>query len=151
MQRIGAERCRLNSNSNPQTLLLDDPAAAYYFIFVVEDGSLAWGYGSLGVVEGGFYFAVIGHANCGRGWFVAVTNLGSDSHLAFEMRDGNPVEFAGAESLCGRFGVAADCDAMAGVIDLNDVERVGRGYTEALALADGEVVDAGVAADHLAR
>jgi len=35
-------------------------------------------------------------------------------------------------------------------VDLEDIERVGRGNAEALALADGEVVDAGVASDDFA-
>jgi len=39
---------------------LDDPAAADYFVAVVEDGGLAGGDGALGFVEGGkdFFVAV---------------------------------------------------------------------------------------------
>ena len=39
---------------------------------------------------------------------------------------------------------------MAGVIDLDDVERVGRVDAEALALTDGEVVHAAMMADDVA-
>jgi hypothetical protein len=133
---------------------LDDPAAAYYFVSVVEDRGLAGGDGSLGVVEGGFYFGLANHADGGRGWFVTVANLRPHSHFAahfaFEPWDGNPVEVAGSEGLRRGFGVGAHGNAMARVIDLNHVERVGGRYTESLALADGEVVDAGVAADDFA-
>jgi hypothetical protein len=38
---------------------LDDPAAADYFVAVVEDGGLAGGDGALGLVEGGEDFDLV--------------------------------------------------------------------------------------------
>ena len=37
---------------------LEDPAAAYYLVLLVEDGGLAWCDGALGFVEVGLDFGV---------------------------------------------------------------------------------------------
>ena len=47
-------------------------------------------------------------------------------------------------------GVGAYGDLVGVGVDVEDVERLGRGEAEALALAYGEGVDAGVVADHFA-
>ncbi len=57
-----------------QWYLLHDPAAAYYLVFLVEDGGLAGGDGALGFVEGGVdeVFAGAGEGGrrgCGGGGF----------------------------------------------------------------------------------
>ena len=79
-----------------------------------------------------------------------MTNLGADAHLAAQLGNGNPVQAARAQSLRRRLGIRPHRDAMAGIVDLNDVERIRRRDAEALALPDGEVVNAAMMADDLA-
>ena len=149
---------------------LDDPAAANYFVTVVEDGGLAGGYGALGVVEGGedFLFqwsripgpqmrgtgGTLGRRDKGfeggPGGVVAVADLDFYAHGGGEGGDADPVEAAGAESLGGEFGVGAYRDLVRVRVDGEDVERRGGADAEALALADGEVGDAVVMSDDFA-
>src|SRR6185437_10470919 len=91
-----------------------------------------------------------GAAKRGPGRLVAMANLYTHPHLSRKSGDGNPVHIPRPYyTRCG-CGSCADGDAMARRIDLKNVERVGRGNAEALALANGEVVDAGVAPDDYA-
>ena len=79
-----------------------------------------------------------------------MADLGAYAHGASELRNTDPVEALGAQGSRGQFGICSDGDAVAGGIDVEHVERRRRSDTEPLALADGEVGDALVAAKHLA-
>src|SRR6202012_6106827 len=87
----------------------------------------------------------------GPGGLMAVANLGLDAHRSVERRDRNPIQVAGAERLDGRLRLTAYLHLLGRVVYLYDVERRGRGEPQSLALSDGEVVDALMVADHLAR
>src|SRR5712672_3099515 len=80
-------------------VLLDDPTASDYLVFLIEDGGLAGGDGSLGLVEAGVDGVVVDAAERGHGGGVAVADLGADSYgFAFgEAGDGDPVEAVGEE------------------------------------------------------
>ena len=81
---------------------------------------------------------------------MAVTDLDLHTHGDGEFGNADPVDAVGAQSRGGEFGVGADGDAVARGVDLENVERIGRGYLETLALPDSEVGDAFVATDHFA-
>ncbi|HET7349022.1 MAG TPA: hypothetical protein VFJ10_16920, partial [Acidobacteriaceae bacterium] len=63
-----------------------------------------------------------------------MTNLGADTHLAAKLRDGDPVQVTGSQGARGGFGVRSNGDAVRRLIDLNDVERIGRGDAESLGI-----------------
>src|SRR5882757_8568752 len=131
---------------------LDDPTASGYLVFLIEDGGLAGGDGALGLVEEGVDGVVVDAAERGRGWGVAMSDFGTDADgFAFgETGDGDPVEAVGEEIAGEEIFVGAYGDLVGVGMDRQDVERVGRGEAEALALADGEALDAFVMADDLA-
>jgi hypothetical protein len=58
-----------------------DPAAAYDFVVLIEDGGLAGGDGSLRLVEGGVDLVVAMAAQGGCGGDVAVTDLDGNAKL----------------------------------------------------------------------
>src|SRR3984885_10839962 len=122
--------------------LLDDPAAADYLVFLIEDGGLAGSGGSLGLVEAGVDRVFVDAAERGHGRGVAVADLGADADgLAFgEAGDGDPVEAVGEEVAGEEIVVGADGDLVRIGMDGEDVERVWAGEAEALALADGEAL-----------
>ena len=126
---------------------------------MVEDGGVAWGYGALGFVEG--YADAVGgdeFEGC-RGWLLAVADadlcpegrVAAGGLTGFETRceagDGDPVEAMDEEGRSVEFRLGADGDAAGVGVDLEDVEGIGSEDAEALALADGEVVDALVMAE----
>jgi len=132
--------------------LLDNPAAADDLVFLIEDGGLAGGDGSLGLVEESMDGVVIDAAEGGHGRGVAMADLGADADgFAFgQAGDGDPVEAVGEEIAGEKIFVGADGDPVGVGVDGEDVERVGRGEAEALALAYGEALDAFVVTDDLA-
>ena len=79
-----------------------------------------------------------------------MANLDLDAHWGGQNGDADPIEAAASQAASGQLGVGAYGDAVAGRIDIEHVERRGRTYAEALALADGEVEDAVVAAEEFA-
>ena len=81
---------------------------------------------------------------------VAVADLDADADGFGELGDGDPVEAVGEEVAGLELFVGADCDLVGVGVDVEDVERVGAGDAEALALAYGEAVDARVMADDFA-
>lgn len=128
----------------------DDPAAADYFVVVVEDSGLAGGDGALGFVEGGQDFAGFGRLEGGPGGVVAVADFDLDAQGGGERGNADPVEAAGAEGARGELFVGAHGDAVGGGVNVEHVERRGRADAEALALAYGEVGDAVVMAEEVA-
>ena len=88
----------------------------------------------------------------GHGRGVAMADLGADTDgFAFgEAGDGDPVEAVGVEVAGEEIFVVADGDLVGVGVDGEDVERVDRCEAEALALADGEALDAFVMADDFA-
>ena len=106
----------------------------------------------MGLVEEGVDGVFVDAAEGGHGRGVAVADLDADADLfAFgEAGDGDPVEAVGAEVAGAECFVGAYGDLVAVGVDGEDVERVGAGEAEALALADGEALDAFVVADDLA-
>ena len=123
---------------------LADPAAAYYFVVLIEDGGLAGGDGSLRLVEDGvdLVFAVAVQGGCSGD--VTVADLNGDAKLfAFvEIGDGDPVEAVGVEVAREEIFVGAYGDLVGVGVDVEDVEGGGRSDAEALALAYGEALDA---------
>ena len=99
---------------------LHDPAAAYYLVLLVEDGGLAGGDGSLGVVEGGVDYVAAGSGEGGGGWGVAVADLDvyADAFAGFEVGDGDPVEAVGGEVAGHQVGVGAYGDLMGVGVDV---------------------------------
>lgn len=129
---------------------LEDPAAAYYLVLLVEDGGLAGGDGALGFVEVGVDFGVVEAGEGGQGGLVAMADLDADADGVGELWDGYPVEAVGAEVAGEEIFVGAYGDLVRVRMDVEDVERIGAGEAEALALADGEGLDSGVVADDFA-
>jgi hypothetical protein len=129
---------------------LDDPAAAGYFVFLIEDGGLAGGDGALGLVEEGADLVVVDAGEGGHCGDVAVADLDADADGFGELGDGYPVEAVGEEVARHEIGVGANGDLVGVGVDVEDVEGLGAGEAEALALTDGEGVDAGVVADDFA-
>ena len=78
---------------------------------------------------------------------MAVANLDLHAHGRGEGGNADPVEAIGAQFACGEFRIGAYSNAMACGVDLEDVERRGRGDLETLALAYGEAGDTIVMAD----
>lgn len=96
----------------------DDPAAADYFVAVVEHGGLAGCDGALRVVERGDDFGGASWFERGRGRLVAMADLDLHAHGPGESGDADPVEAAGAQGASREFGIGAHGDPMAGRIDL---------------------------------
>src|SRR5258708_10378597 len=129
----------------------------------VEDWGLAGGNGAVGRIESDAGAGVGESLDCGEGGIVFVADfyesadrgrrnkrrtIRSLCHVWFG--DGNPVyvfdfEGGGAEGV-----VIADGDAIVCGIDAENVERLGGGEAKALTLADGEIVNAIVAAEDFA-
>lgn len=76
-----------------------DPAAAYHFVVLIEDGGLAGRDGSLRLVEDGVDLVVAVAVQGGCGGDVAVADLDGHTQLfaLVEVRDGDPVEAIGVE------------------------------------------------------
>src|SRR5215472_955222 len=87
-------RTAIRSGSLAVFIERDDPAAADYFVFVVEDGGLAGGDGALGFVEECVNRVVIDAGEGGHGRGVAMANLGgyADGFAFGKAGDGDPVE-----------------------------------------------------------
>src|SRR5579863_8465688 len=130
--------------------LLGDPAAADYDIAVIENCSLSRCDGALGLVEGGEDFVVAYALDYGRGGLVAMANLHRHPHRLVKIVDRDQVYAAGAQGARVEMLFPADDDLLISAADLDDVERRAGGYAESLALADGEVVNAGVLAENFA-
>jgi hypothetical protein len=135
---------------------LVDPAAADDLVPAVEDGGLAGSDGALRLVEESVDAIVAVGPQCSPGRFMAMANLDLHAEFVGETFDGNPVEAVGVEFASEEFFVRADDDAVRVGVDGKDVARGsvsgdrGRRDVEALALADGEVVNAGVLAEEFA-
>ena len=86
----------------------------------------------------------------GHGRGVAMADLDADADGFGELGDGDPVEAVGEEVAGEEIFVGAYGDLVGVGVDVEDVERVGAGEAEALALADGEALDAFVVADDFA-
>jgi hypothetical protein len=121
---------------------LEDPAAAGYFVALVEDCGLAWCDGALRLVEGGFDLVVPDDAEGCGGWLVAVADLDSHADGLCGFGDGDPIEAVGGERGGEKLIVGADFYLVGVGVDLQNVERVGTADAEALALAYREAVDA---------
>ena len=130
---------------------LKDPAAAHYDFSVIEYGGLAGGDGALGLVEGRGNFTGSGVLDLGHSWLVAVADFYADAKRLGKRLDGDPVQVAGAEGPRVEQIIGAEDNLIRGGLDLNDIERRACGYSQALALAYGEVVNAGVFANGFAR
>ena len=104
-------------------LRLNNPAAADYFIAVIEYCGLARSYGALGFIEGGVYFGAVLLVRCmqcfecGPGGLVAVTDLDLHAHRTSERRNADPVAAVGAEGARGQLGVGAYGDTVAVGVD----------------------------------
>src|SRR5208282_381001 len=130
-----------------------DPTAADYDVAIVENGSLAGGERALRLVEGdsnlvrpcGFR-----RFNDGRRGLMLVADLHCHPHGLAQLGGRNQIHSVSAESARVKLLVLADDHLPSVILDLNHIERRARGYTESLALADREVVNPGVLADHLA-
>ena len=129
-----------------------DPAAAYYFVVLIEDGGLAGSDGSLRLVEDGVDLVVAVAVQGGCSWDVTMSNLDGDAEFfaLVEIGDGDPVEAVGVEVAREEIVVGAYGDLVGVWVDGQDVEWVGRGQAETLALAYGEALDALVVADDFA-
>ena len=88
--------------------------------------------------------------NHGRRGLVTVANLYCDPHRLAQILDGNQIHAPGAQRARIKMLVSADDYLLIGSADLDDVERRSRRHAESLALADGEIVNAAVLADHFA-
>src|SRR5579883_3268776 len=80
--------------------------------------------------------------------FVLVADFHAGANRRLRFFDGDPVDFFHHEASGAQRGVIADDHAVFRGIDSEHVERFARGKAETLTLPDGEIVDAGVAADH---
>src|SRR5882672_1407903 len=80
----------------------------------------------------------------------AYEDLDAIANDALERAVADPVDVAQPDAVHPQRLARPDHDAAAGGIELNDIERRGRGDAQPLALADGEVNDALVPADYMA-
>src|SRR5882762_8235936 len=127
-----------------------EPAAAEDEVAFVENGSLAWRNGALRRVErdlrrGG----VERHDGSGRG-LVLVADFGERAKLGGGVFAGNPIHACDLACRLSEDIVFADHDAIFLRIDRENVKRLAGGEAEALALADRKIVNAVVAANHVA-
>ena len=76
---------------------LDNPATPDYLVFLIEDGGLAGGDCTLGLVEEGVDGVFVDAGERGHGRSVAVADLGADADWLGEFGDGDPVEAVGEE------------------------------------------------------
>src|ERR1035438_750294 len=139
-------------NRSPIRLLFY-PAAAEHDPAVIENRALARSDGALRVVEAHLDAVRIGGAREGGGRggvLVADLDLGPDGGAGGHAGDGNPVHLVGDEARTLQIVIAADGDALAGGIGGNHVEGFAGDYSQALALADGEMMHALVAAERAA-
>ena len=103
---------------------LDDPTASDYLVFLIEDGGLAGGDCTLGLVEEGVDGVVVDAAERGHGGGVAMADLGADADgFAFgEAGDGDPVEAVGEEIAGEEIFVGAYSDLVRVGVDGEDVD-----------------------------
>src|SRR2546429_4972729 len=79
-----------------------------------------------------------------------MANLDAGAERYRWWRDRNPIQAFDFEAPPAKGFVLADNDAIRLRINRENIERLAGGESEALALADGEIVNAVVAANHLA-
>src|SRR6266404_9484097 len=131
-----------------------DPTAADDYVAIVENGSLAGGERALRLVKRNLDFVRPGGFPCrfnnGRRGLMPVANLHCDSHRLAQLGRRNQVYPASAERARIKLRVLANHDLPRVILDLNHVQRRAGRYTETLALADREVVNSGVLANHFA-
>ena len=127
-----------------------DPAAAYDNVSIVEDGALAGGDGALRVVEDDLDFVGAGRLDGCWGGLMFVADLDGHMHGLADFVGRDQVHATSGESFRKEIGIVADDHLATVILDLNYVERRASGDTEALALADGEIVHSGVLADDFA-
>src|SRR6266550_501670 len=126
------------------------PAAAEDDVTVVEHGGLAGGDGALRGVEGQAHNAGGQRLDCGGRRLVLVADFGEGTKRGGRLFAGNPINALDfAHCLLEDIGFADD-DAVLLRIKRENVKRLAGGETEALALADGKIVNAIVVADHVA-
>ena len=90
-------------------------------------------------------------ADGGRRAGMVVANFGRDFHFLRRCLERNPIAAFDLEFIAVQRGVVADDDAVLRRIQFDHVERLGRGNPKALALADGEKLDAVVVAEQRRR
>src|SRR5882724_2205850 len=117
-----------------------DPGAAEDRVAVVEDGGLAGGDGALRGIEGDARGCGVERLDGGGRGLVLVADFGERANRGGRLLAGKPIHaFDFADRLAEDL-VFADDDAILLRIDCENVERLAGGETEALALADGEIV-----------
>ena len=109
----------------PWEMELENPATANDLVAVVEDGGLTGSDGALGLVKGcDRNFAGTNPAgSAGPGGLMPVADLDLHAHGSGQGWNADPIESPGTQSGRGQFRIGADRDAMACVINLQDVKR----------------------------
>ena len=130
---------------------LGDPTTSDHLVSLIEDGGLAGGDCTLGIVEDGVDEVVACAAEGGHGRRMTMADLDGDADgfVLSEVRDGDPVEAIGVEVAREEVFICAYGDLVRVRVDVEDVERIDAREAEPLALAYGEALDAFVAADDL--
>ena len=129
---------------------LEDPGAGQDHVVGVEDGGLAWGDGALRGIESDAGARVGKRLDGGWSGFVLVANLYRGADWLRWLRDRNPIDGFDFERRGAQSVVVADDDAIVLRFDSEHVERLAGSEAQTLALADGEIVNAIVAAENFA-
>src|SRR6266852_5277203 len=127
-----------------------DPAAAEDDVAVVENGGLAGGDGAWWSVESDARSGGVERLDGGGRGFVLVADFYEHAQGGGGRLAGNPVQAFDFADCLSEDIVFADDHAVLFRINQENVEGFAGSEAQALALADGEIVNAVVAADHFA-
>src|SRR5258708_5987968 len=127
-----------------------DPAAAEDDVAVVENSGLAGGDRALWGIEHDARDGGTERLDCGGRGLVLVADFGEGAKRGGRLTAGNPIDAFDFAYRLPEDIVFADDDAALLRINRENVEGLAGGKAEALALADRKIVNAVVAADHVA-
>src|ERR1700728_2455015 len=141
---------RMTRSSTRQIVQTDsnDPAATHHDVSVIEDGGLPRSDGALWPIKRDENLIFTSALNHGCRRLVAMANLYGDSHWLSKFLDRDQIHTSCAQGARVQMLIAANDHLLVSTADLDDAERRSGGDAESLALANGEIVNAGVLADH---
>jgi len=129
---------------------LSNPAAADDGVVLVKDGGLSGCDGALRLAEADADAGGVERVEGGGGGRVAMAELDFDFDGLIEMGEGEPVDVADFAEIAAEIGVVTNDDAVGSAVKSDNVQWAANGDAQAAALADSEMMHAGVAANDLA-
>src|SRR5207253_8732054 len=128
-----------------------DPATAEHFVSPIENGSLTRRYGALRRKKSDLHRRRAHRLDASGCWFVPITYLHARLYRLIQTGPGNPIDIVSLASVAPQLLFLANRDTTRIGIDLQNVERPGRGDSQAAALPHREMLNPGMGADNLAR